>query len=152
MVPVRRFLAVLSVTTMISLGPAACTDDSGSEEAFCSQVIEVPTMGVLLAGFDEADPVELERRLDVGMAAYESLRDEAPEEIRGRVGEVVDLVTDMIDAVRANPDDAEALAAEVRTAVAEHPDAEKAATEVDAYARITCEVELTPAVTPDTGS
>lgn len=147
----RRALAALSTAAVLLLVSGSCTTDPGSEEAFCDQVGEVPTMGVLLAGFADADPVELERRLDAGATAYEGLRDEAPEQIRGRVSEVVDLVTAMIDAVRANPDDPDALAADLRAAVAEQPEIEQAATEVEAYARTTCGVELDPEAVPTSG-
>lgn len=151
MLRTRRVLATLSAVVALSLVSSACTTDAGSEEAFCDQVGEVPTMGVLLAGFADADPVELERRMDAGMTAYASLRDEAPEQIRGQVSEVVDLVTAMIDAVRANPNAPEALAADLRTVVAEHPEVEEAATEVEAYARTTCGIELDPEAVPTSG-
>lgn len=147
----RRALAALSTAAILTLGAVACTSDPGSEEAFCDQVGEVPTMGVLLSGFADADPVELERRLDAGATAYEELRDAAPGEIRGRVSEVVDLVTAMIDAVRANPDDPDALATDLRAAVAEQPEIEQAATEVETYARTTCGVELGPSAVPTSG-
>ena len=141
---VRRALA--GVVTVALLVTVACSKQQGSEQAFCRQVAKVPTMGVLLAGYTDADPVELERRLHAGSEAYASLRQDAPGAIRGRVDDVVDLVEDLISAVRTNRRDPEAATAQVRKAAQDHPDAGASSRAVADYAKDRCGVDLNPSV------
>ncbi|HEX2575119.1 MAG TPA: hypothetical protein VHK88_02150 [Aquihabitans sp.] len=141
----RALLAALGCASL-ALAAAACTDDVGSEEAFCDRVATVPPLATLLTGFDDADPAELSRRLDSASSAYDDLRDAAPQEIRDDVGEVVRLVQAVIDAVEADADDPEAAADRLRAAMADHRGGEAAALEVAAYASDRCGVELNPTV------
>lgn len=141
--------AGLAMLALAALGAAACTSDGGSETEFCERVATVPALDSLLTGFGNADPGELATRLDTASAAYGDLRDAAPGDIRGPVGTVVDLVDAVLDDVEARAEDPEALADALRATVAEHPDAEQAATEVAAYARDRCDVDLNPTIAGD---
>lgn len=128
----------------LALGLVGCSEDGGSEKAFCRQVKELPPLDSAISGFSDADPTELAKRLDATAASYAELRDAAPKEIRGSVGEVVDLVDAVIGAVQSHPNDPEAAADELRSAVAEHPDAPQASTRVVDYAADQCDVALNP--------
>lgn len=150
----RAMGAVVAALAIAATGLAGCSSDGGSQAAFCAQVRKVQPLEVLLAGFTEADPVELARRLDTGAAAYADLLDASPGEVRGDVRQVVELVDEVIAAVRAHRNDPEAAAAQVRAAVADHPKAAESTTAVAAHAKDRCGVDLNPTVVddPSTGS
>lgn len=141
---------VLGTIALAAVGFVGCSSDGGSQEAFCTQVRKVQPLEVLLAGFTEADPVELARRLDNGADDYAALLDASPGAIRGDVGQVVDLVDAVIAAVRAHRNDPEAAGAQVRVAVADHPKAAASSTAVATYAKDRCGVDLNPTVVDDT--
>ncbi|CAN5408917.1 hypothetical protein BH10ACT1_BH10ACT1_18720 [soil metagenome] len=129
---------------------AACSKDSGSEAEFCREVKEIPTLDSVVAGFADTEPSALDARLDDASAAYAALRRSAPDDIADSVDEVTDLVDAVIDAVRSHPDDPEAAAAQLRTAVEDHPGGAAASEQVVAYASEHCQVELDPSVEEST--
>ncbi len=146
----KRWTTCLAAVAL-SVGQAACSDDGGADEAaFCRQVQELPPLEMVIDGFTETDATELGRRLDDASDAYTGLRDVAPEEIRGSVDEVVELVLAILGAVEANPDDPEAASDELRTAVVEHPDAAAASKRVVDYAADRCDVTLDPTLDVET--
>lgn len=142
----RRTVAAIALAVVAVAGPAACADDGGggSEDAFCAQVARVPSLAAALSNFTDRDPAALRARLDDARAAYDALVDAAPDDVRADTRTVVDLIDEVIDAVDAHPDDNEAAAAELRAAVADHPDAGDAAGRVSAYAKATCDIDLDP--------
>lgn len=132
---------------IVALGAAVgggCSDDSGSEAAFCTEVRRAPALDAVLSGFATADPTELGHRLDEAGDAYGRLRDAAPDEIDGDTDQVVDLVDAVIDAVREEGSDPEAVADQLRTVMVDHTGAEEAAQAVSAYADEHCDVQLDP--------
>lgn len=135
---------VLALVAGGASGLTACGDDSGSEEAFCRQVTDLPPLDAAIDDFSEADATELGRRLSSTAEAYDALRDAAPDDIRGSVDEVVDLVDAILDAVEADAEDPEKVADALRDAVLEHPGAADASTRVVAYAADRCDVQLNP--------
>jgi hypothetical protein len=128
----------------VAWGPAACSDDDGSVEAFCAEVEALPALESVLSRFSEADPDQLADSIERARASYRDLVDAAPDEIRGETDAVVALVDDVFDAVERHPDDPEAAADELRAAMADHPDVEQARTAVAGYAEAECGVELDP--------
>ena len=142
----RHGLRVGGLVVVLGLLGTACTGDSGDKEAFCTEIAEVAPLSTLIAGFSEADPVELDNRLETAADAYAKLRDDAPEEIRGDVDQVVDLSEAVIEAVRANRQDPEAVVDQVREAVADRPDVPAATKALSDYAAKECKVDLNPTV------
>lgn len=143
----RKTAAIVAATAAtMALGSVGCTADSGSEEAFCRQVKDLPPLDSVITGFSEADPAELAERLESAAASYAELRDAAPGEIRESVRAVVDLVDAVIEGVGRNPDDPEATADELRAAVVDHPGAPLAAARVVDYAQEHCDLQLDPSL------
>lgn len=142
--------AAAALLASASVGAAACTDDdTGSEEAFCEQVVNTPELATVIAGFANVSPVELDNRLDDAADAYAELRSSAPGEIDDEVDTMVDLVDAVIGAVRANPADQVAAADQVRSVMAEHPDASAAQRAVVDYAAEACGTQLGTTTVPD---
>lgn len=127
----------------------ACSADSGSTEALCDAVAEVPPLASVVTGFAETHQAELSARLDEAQAAYEALRDSAPGEIDDEVDKVVDLVEDIMEAVREHPDDRDEAAERIRSVVADHPEVDEASAALVAYTSENCNIELDPS--PDEG-
>ncbi len=147
----RVTTGAMAVAALVA-GLTGCTDDGGSPEAFCKAVKAVPSLESVVTGFDDADRTELTARLDAAEDAYGELRSTAPGEIDDDVDDVVDLVDAVIDAVRRHRADPEAVAAQVRRSVGDHPDAAAAATRLGDYGSKTCKVELNPVVEGDTAT
>lgn len=146
----RATTIVTVLLTVLASAIAGCTDDGGSEDAFCREVRSLPPLDSVINGFSEADPGQLETRLTRASSAYEDLRAAAPSEIRGSVGDMVDLVDAVLDAVEANRDDPEAAVDALRTAVVENPDAPLASRRVVDYAADSCDVVLNPTLDAET--
>jgi hypothetical protein len=140
-----RRIAALAAACLVLAG-ASCSRNQGSDEAFCKEIRRTPTLESVVTGFADADPEELDTRLDAARDAYGRLRRSAPSGVRGDVGPVVDLADAVIAAVDEHHDDPEAVAAEVREAVERHDDAAAAAVKVAAYAKKSCGVDLNPVV------
>jgi hypothetical protein len=137
----------MATAIAVVVGPiVACSSDSGSREAFCAEVVTVPSLETVLAGFAERDPQTRERRLGEAGAAYAELREASPDEIDGPVGQVVDLVEDLLETVTEHGDDPEVVADELRSSMGDHEGVQDAAIEVVAYAAEQCDVALDPAV------
>lgn len=149
----RRVATVAAglLASAVAVGPlAACTDDqTASPESFCDSLRRVPSLTSVFTGFADQDASRLDRSLSDAEAAFDRLRDTAPDEIAPDVTEVVDLVQAVIDGVRAHPTDPDAAAAEIRAAVDDHPDAVTSSLAVADYARTQCDVELNPTVPED---
>ncbi len=143
-------VAAVALAGLLATATASCTQDQGSEKAFCKQVGKAPTVESVVAGFTNADPGELQARFGEATDAYAGLRDAAPSEIRDDMGTVADLVDAVVAAVKENRDDPEAVADQVRAAVKDHPGAIKATVTVAAYAAGHCNLQLNPSV--DEGS
>ena len=107
-----------------------------------------PALSTVIERFTSASPGELDQRLDEAADAYDQLRTAAPSTIDDEVDTLVDLVDAVIGAVRANPEDSVAAADQIRSVVAEHPDAEAASTKVTDYASRTCKIELGTTTVP----
>lgn len=144
----RQAVATFALAAMLSM-VGACTDsDGGSDEAFCAQLAETPALSTVIERFTSATPDDLDQRLSEAAESYASLRDAAPSEVDNEVDTLVDLVDAVIDAVRTNPGDPVAAADQVRSVIAEHPDAEAASTKVTDYASSTCNIELGTTTVP----
>jgi hypothetical protein len=77
------------------------------------------------------------------------MADAAPGAIDGQADAVVALVDEVLDAIEANPDDPEAAAAAVRSAMADHEGVAEDRAELVAYAEAECDVVLDPPVADD---
>lgn len=113
-------------------------------EALCEAVAEVPPLASVVTGFAETHPAELSTRLDEAEAAYADLRGSAPDDIDDEVDKVIDLVDEVMVAVRENPDDREAAAEGIRSVIAEHPEVEEASAALVAYTSENCGIDLDP--------
>lgn len=140
----RHTLAAATAILLALLTMAGCSRDHGSQEAFCKEIKRVPSLDTVVEGFSDADPQELSARLKAANASYAALQKAAPKEIRSQVGEVEDLVDVVTQAVEDHHDDPEAAAAQVRRAMASHPDAKTATVAVAKYAKTNCDVDLNP--------
>lgn len=141
-----------ALTLALVAAVSGCSDELGSEEAFCRQVRRLPPLESVISGFSEADPAELANRMERAGSAYRELRSVAPSGIRVSVGDMVDLVDAVLGAVEAHQDDPQAAVEALRTAVGQHPDAPQASRRVVDYSAETCDVALNPtldAETPD---
>ncbi len=135
--------AAVAVGLATALTAASCTDDGGaSAEAFCRELATAPSLDTVLTGYTAADEHDLADRLDDASDAYADVRDAAPSDIRDETGAVVDLVDEVLGAVRDHHDDPEAVATRLRAAVAEHPDAQDASTTLVEWAAERCELDL----------
>ena len=145
----RQVMAGLALLALlIAAGGCTSSDSSGSDEAFCARLAETPALSTVIERFTSASSGELDQRLDEATDAYAALRSAAPGEIDDEVDTLVDLVDAVIGAVRSNPDDSVAAADQVRSVVADHPDAEAASTKVTDYASRTCGMELGTSTVP----
>lgn len=126
----------------------ACTDDGGSDEAFCRELATAPSLDTVLTGYTAADEHDLTNRLDDATDAYAEVRAAAPSDIRGETGDVVDLVDEVLDAVRDHHDDPEAVAARLRGAVEEHPEAAEASAAMVEWAAEHCKLDLSATLAP----
>lgn len=134
---------VLGALALVT-GIPGCSDDAGSEEAFCGQVRSLPPLDSVISSFSDADPGELDTRLEAAAASYGELRKVAPSEIRNSVDDMVDLVDAVLGAVETHREDPEAAVAALRTAVVDHPDAPRSSKRVVDYAAEACGVVLNP--------
>lgn len=132
---------------LLAVVAPACADDGGSAEAFCEEVRQVPSLESVVSRFSEAEPTNLADRIAKAREAYQRMADAAPSDIDGQADAVVALVDEVLDAVEAHPDDPEAAAAAVRTAMADHEGVAEDRAEMVAYAEAECDVVLDPPVT-----
>lgn len=141
--PLRTAAGAFAAALLLaSAGLAACTDDAGSAEAFCTEVKQVPSLESVLARFSEADPDVLADRIAKARAAYDELAAAAPPEIEEETERVVALVDATLDAVEDHPDDPAKASAQLRKAVAGLDGVEADRTAVADYAQTTCDVQL----------
>ncbi|WP_421119246.1 hypothetical protein ACE2AJ_18050 [Aquihabitans daechungensis] len=148
----RRSAARALAAALLLTGLGACTEDSGSTEAFCTRVKEVPALESVLARFSEADPDVLADRIAKARSAYDDLADAAPPEIADETDEVVSLVNDILDAVEQHPTDPAKASAQLRTAVAAHEGVASDRSKVADYAQDECDVQLDAALTEGSAS
>jgi hypothetical protein len=149
---VRTRRTVALVALAVAVAPSGCSRSSGSTEAFCREVRQVPALESVLNRFSEADPDLLADRIAKARAAYERLADAAPGEIRDETAQVVELVDAVLQAVEDHPSDPAAAADQLREAVADQPEAERSRAEVAAFAQERCDVRLDPTLAPSSGS
>lgn len=135
----------LALVVLLAVAGTACAQDRGSPAAFCREARRVPDLSATLSGFSDADPAELKNRLATIRQAYGRLEQAAPGRLRGDTEVVVALVDDIIEAVRAHPNDPDAVVTQTRRSVAQRSDATEAARTVAAYASRACNLELYPA-------
>ena len=144
-------MAAVALAALALVAPA-CSKDSGSQAAFCREVQRVPSMSSVVSGYTGADRKELTNRLTSARAAYASLEEASPGDIRSKVSSVVGVVDLVIDAVSAHPDDPAAVAAEVGREFRANSRAATDARAVAAYAKAKCDVSLNPTVVTTTSS
>ena len=137
-------MAIVAVSSLL----VACAKDPGSKAAFCREARRAPDLSATLNDFSQADSGELRRRLTAASDAYERLADAAPKQIRGDTRSVVDLVDEVIGAVRDHPDDPEAVTDQVRKVATASPKVAEATKAVNDYASKECNVELDPSQAP----
>ena len=136
-----------ALAVVLGLGAlGACTKDSGSKTEFCRQIKRAPALGTVVSGFADTDRSTLDDRLDDVSKAYAALRDAAPDDVRGDVNEMSDLVDALVASIRAHPDDPEAAADAARKAVVANPGGVTSAVKVTDYASKQCGVQLNPTV------
>ena len=135
----RAGLAALVCGALLVSG---CSGDSGSTEAFCDKVDEVPSLEAVLSRFSEVDAEVLADKVEKAREAYHELEDAAPGEIDGETAAVVSLVDDIFDAVIEHPDDPEQAAAQLRAAMDEHEGVDDDRAAVTAFAADECGVTL----------
>lgn len=136
----RRALAVLLCALVLL--PAGCSRQQGDQESFCELAPEVDDLFALLNGYEQADPEALDRRFDAGLQRFRALERAAPREIKPDVGELVDIVEEVLEAVRSNRNDRSAIAADLQNLQADHPGAAASALRVIEYVNENCGVEL----------
>lgn len=143
--------AALTVAVVLgAAGLGGCSRSSGSTEAFCTQVKQVPSLEAGLSRFSETDPDVLADRIDKARSSYHDLADAAPDDIADETDDVVALVDDILDAVADNPDDPAGAADQLRAAMAKHKGVDTARGKVAAFAKKECKVTLDPALSATT--
>lgn len=142
-------IAGAGALALLVLAAPACSDDDGSVEAFCDEVRQVPSLESVVSRFNEVEPTNLADRITKAREAYQRMADAAPGAIDGQADAVVALVDEVLDAIEANPDDPEAAAAAVRSAMADHEGVAEDRAELVAYAEAECDVVLDPPVADD---
>jgi len=116
----RRSLALVLAVLTVAGATTGCAKAKGSKEAFCKQLREARD-------------------------AFGDLQKAAPRSIRADVGAVGELVDDVVGAIEDHPDDAAAVASQLRMNMLTSPSAGKAALNVGNYASKECGVSLNPA-------
>lgn len=134
------------VLAVLAVAVPACSDDGGSVEAFCDEVRRVPSLESVVSRFNEVEPTNLADRIAKAREAYQRMADAAPSAIDGQADAVVALVEEVLDAIEAHPDDPEAAAEAVRTAMADHEGVADDRDELVTYAEAECDVVLDPPV------
>lgn len=147
----RRTIATVLATAVAvaAFGLGACSKGGDDNASFCAAVRSAPSLESVLVGFTAQDPAELGRRLDKAQAAYATVRSSAPKAVHDDVTTIVDVVDQLIAAVRAHPNDPDAVRDRIRSDVADHQGVAAATVAVADYARDHCDVELNPGVTVD---
>jgi hypothetical protein len=140
--PQRPVAAALLAALVTVTALAGCSQDSGSEEAFCTEVAKVPALESVLSRFSETDGGLLQDRIDKARAAYTALGEAAPADIADATDDVVALVDEILTAVEAHPDDPTAASDQLRDAMADHPSISTHRAELASYAEETCGVQL----------
>ena len=145
----RTTWIALPLTVACALaGLAGCSKEAGSEKAFCTDLRKVPTLESVVADYADTDPEELTARIDEAEQAFEQLRTSAPAEIDSDVDAMVDLVDDVLAAVRTNQEDPDTVAKNLREAMRGQLGAAKSSLRVAAYGATKCNVTLNPAELP----
>jgi hypothetical protein len=136
-------VGTLALAAAVALaGLSGCTHEKGSQAALCREVKHAPRLQTVLAGFRQADPDELKRRLASARSAYADLADAAPGDIRADMGRIDGLVDAVITSVTAHPNDGPALAADIHAYVTKHPEVSASTKAVAAYSDSHCHVQL----------
>jgi hypothetical protein len=143
----RWAVPAATVAVLLAGVAAGCTKESGSTEAFCSNVKQVPALETVLDRFSEADPDALADRIEKARTAYDDLAEAAPEEIADQTDAVVGLVDAILDAVAQNPTDPAKASAQLRKAVAAHEGVDADRTKVAAFVQEHCDVRLDATLT-----
>lgn len=141
---VTRAGALLAATAIGALGLVGCGGDEETSNSFCAALRSAPTLESVVSGFTGLDGPELSRRLDRAAGAYKTVEKTAPEKIRGEVRLVVRVVEDIVESVRANPEDPNAAMASVRRTVEDQTDLIGASSRVASYASTECDLDLNP--------
>lgn len=149
--PQRAALA-LTATLLLTGAVAGCTDDSGSTEAFCAQVKQVPALESVLSRFSEADRDVLADRIEKARTAYEELAETAPKAIADETDQIVSLVEAILDAVEEHPTDPAKASAQLRRAMADHKGVDADRAKVAAFAQDECGVQLDATLTEGTAA
>ncbi len=129
----------MTLAALALVGAACSGGDSGSVQAFCDQAakVEVVTTSEELVG-----PGGTRRATEL-VTALESLRDVAPDEIRGDVVKMVTVSGNRRDAVIAEAGDDEVARSETKDALTKTmADFQPASDAVVAYTRKTCGINL----------
>jgi hypothetical protein len=142
-----RTRSVAAAALALGLASAACSDDGGSEEAFCATARSFATdnPAAVFDRYDPADPTgaaELLRRTGTRLRAWS---EEAP----GDVDDDVALIADVADELAAAFEAPASSSDRTEELQARFTEVEEASARVTSYARERCGVELDPgAVAP----
>jgi hypothetical protein len=147
----RRFVALVLAVLTVAGATAGCAKAKGSKEAFCKQLRQTPALSTALAGYPSGDSATYTTQLREARDAFGDLQKAAPRSIRADVGAVGELVDDIVGAIEDHPDDAAAVASQLRMNMLTSPSAAKSALNVSNYASKECGLSLNPAaaVPPD---
>jgi hypothetical protein len=140
--------ATVAAAGLVAASALGCTSDDRTEEAFCARLSEVPALEAVVAGSDDTDPAQLDRRLRDAADAYGELLRSAPDDVDDSVSTVVDLVDAVLSTVSEHGANPERVTDELRAVTARHPGVEAASQEVVAYAAEHCDLDLAPPVAP----
>lgn len=157
--PARRAASAVVAITAVATAATACSDDSGSVEAFCATARDFATdnPATVFDRYDPGDPASAVALLDEAETRLRRWAGDAPGEIDDDVETIADAAAALADAFD-EPDPGQ-LPEERTAALAEQfEEVEAASSRVTSYVREQCGVELDPAasqgspVTPGPGS
>ena len=138
----RRVAALLVALVAIAATTVGCARAKGSKEAFCDQLQETPALTTALAGYALGGTETYVDQLKEARAAFGDLQKAAPRSIRADVGQIGEVVDDVVTAIEENPGNPGAVAAQLRIQMMSSASAAKAALKVSNFAVKECGVSI----------
>lgn len=137
-----RRITLTAFTACLLLASFGCTKAKPSKEAFCRQLRATSSLAQVFAGLTSDDPATLSRKAHDASEQFGKLERAAPREIRSQVSEVANLVDKIAAAVKASPDDPQAVVAKLRGQALDSAGSARAALELAQYSSRTCHYDI----------